>query len=230
MTKSEENKFSTYRVVLSVLDENQTAVATLPALSSAVTNFKTLVSDISVRDTEYTTSISGKTRAKNLVEDELIDILIPLAESLNAYASRNKIEDLKAKSKVSRTKLKGMRDTDMISKVRLIHGLLDSNIAVLSDFGITSVKVTDLLNKIIEYEAALGVKETSFATKSATRQTLSQLFDQADLVLKTEIDALMENFKAGNKMFYDQYRSARVIKDLGLGHEEVPAPPTPPTP
>ena len=77
---------------------------------------------------------------------------------------------------------------------------------------------------------ALGIKETSFATKSATRQTLSQLFDQADLVLKTEIDALMENFKADNKMFYDQYWSARVIKDLGLGRGEVPTPQAPPTP
>ena len=227
MTKSEENKFSTYRVVLSVLNENQTVVATLPALSTAVTNFKAHVSNISVRDTEYTASTSGKTRAKNLIEDELLDNLIPLADSLNAYSSRNKIEDLKAKSKVNRTNLKGMRDSDLISKARLIHGLLDSNIAVLSDFGITNAKVTDLLNKIVEYEAALGVKDTSFATKSATRQTLSQLFDQADLVLKTEIDALMENFKADNKMFYDQYWSARVIKDLGLGHDEGPEPPTP---
>jgi len=226
MTKTEENKFSAYRAVISVLDENQSVVTSLPALSSAVTNFKALVADISVRDTEYRTSISGKTKAKNLVEDELLDLLIPLADSLNAYASRNKIEELKEKSKVSRSKLKGMRDSDLISKARLIHGLLDANIGVLADFGVTRERITTLLNKIVEYEAALGVKETSFATKSATRQTLSQLFDRADMILKTEIDALMENFKAGNKMFYDQYRSARVIKDLGLGHKEVAAPPT----
>lgn len=225
MTKTEENKLSAYRAVISVLDENQSIVTTLPALSSAVTNFKALVTDISLRDTEFTTSVSGKTKAKNLVEDELLDLLTPLADTLNAYASRNKIEDLKEKSKVSRAKLKGMRDNDMISKARLIYGLLDTNIAVLADYGITSARITALLNKIVEYEAALGVKETSFATKSATRQTLSQLFDQADMVLKTEIDALMENFKAGNKLFYDQYRSARVIKDLGLGHKEAAAPP-----
>ncbi len=230
MTKAEENKFSAYRVVISVLDENQSVVSTLPALISAVTNFKSLVSDISVRDMEFTTSTKGKTKAKNLVEDELLNVVIPLADSLYAYASRNKIEEIKAKSKVTRNGLEKLRDTDLISKARSIYGLLDTNIAVLADFGITSTKVTDLLNKIVEYEAALSVKDTSFATKSATRQTLSQLFDQADFVLKTEIDALMENFKAGNKMFYDQYRSARVIKDLGLGHDEGPTPPTPPTP
>ncbi|MCX6170715.1 MAG: hypothetical protein NTX65_15345 [Ignavibacteriales bacterium] len=224
MTKTEENKFSSYRAVISVLDENQSIVTTLPALSSAVTNFKTLVSDISVRDTEYTASVSGKTNAKNLVEDELLDLLTPLADTLNAYASRNKIEDLKAKSKVNRSQLKGMRDNDLISKARLIHDLLNSNIIALADFGVTSARLTDLLNKIVEYEEARGVKETSFATKSATRQTLSQLFDKADLVLKTEIDALIENFKFDNRMFYNKYWSARVIKDLGLGHKEAAAP------
>ncbi len=230
MTKAEENKFSAYRVVISVLDGNQSIVSRLPALISAVTNFKSLVSDISVRDMEFITSTKGKTKAKNLVEDELLNVVIPLADSLYAYASRNKIEDIKAKSKVTRNGLEKLRDTDLISKARSIYGLLDTNIAVLADFGITSTKVTDLLNKIVEYEAALSVKDTSFATKSATRKTLSQLFDQADLILKTEIDTLMENFKADNKMFYDQYWSAREIKDLGLGYKDNPTPPTPPTP
>ncbi len=226
MTKTEENKFSSYRAVISVLDENQSVVTTLPALNNAVTSFKTIVSDISVRDTEYTTSVAGKTKAKNLVEDELLDLLIPSADTVYAFASRNKNEELKEKSKVSRSKLKGMRDSDLISKSKLIHGLLDTNIAALADYGVTSAKVTALLNKINEYESALGLKETGFANKSATRQTLSQLFDHADLVLKTEIDALMENFKANNKMFYDKYWSARVIKDLGMGHKEAAAPAT----
>ena len=67
MTKAEENKFSAYRVVISVLDGNQSVVSTLPALISAAGNFKSLVSDISVRDMEFTTSTKGKTKAKNLV-------------------------------------------------------------------------------------------------------------------------------------------------------------------
>lgn len=227
MTKAEENKFSAYRAVNSVFSENEALVTTIPALRVAETNFRGLVSEIALRDTEFRTSTSGKSKAKNLIEDELIDMVVPLANSVNAYASRNMIEDLKEKSKTTKSKLKEMRDTDLIGKAKLIHGLLDINIAALADFGITNTKVTNLMSKIVEYEAALGTKDTSFATKSATRMTLSELFDKADLVLKTEIDALMENFKADNKMFYDQYWSARVIKDLGLGHKDVPAPPTP---
>jgi hypothetical protein len=44
--------------------------------------------------------------------------------------------------------------------------------------------------------------------------------ESADSLLKNTIDTLMENFKTINITFYNQYKTARVIHDLGLGHEE----------
>jgi hypothetical protein len=225
MTRPEENKFSTCRTVLAVLDENQSLVATIPALAAAVSMFRVFLTDIPIRNMESKTSVSGKTKAKNIVKGQLIEMTIPLANSVKAFASRNNNEELKAKSKLTKSKLKVMRTTDLISTAEMIHGLLNTNISVLGDFGVTAAKATALLDKIAEYKRSLSTKDTGFSLKTATHLTLKQLFREADKVLKEEIDSLMENFKADNKLFYDEYQSARGIKDLGLGHNGTQEPP-----
>jgi len=230
MTKNEENKFSMYRAVYSVLNENQTEVATIPALESAKTNFNTLMTSINEKDNAYKTSTAGKTDAKKNVKETLLDVLVPCTNSLFAYASKAKIADLKANTNVSISKFRQMRDNDFINKARSIHDLLNSNVASLADYGITAAKVTELNEKLNDYADAIGNKDASYASKSAARQTLSQLFDQADVVLKNEIDSLMESFKTANEIFYNKYWSARVIKDLGLGHNDKPTPPPTPNP
>ena len=228
MTKNEENKFSSYRVVISVLDENQSIISRLPALCSALTKLKSYYSDLSERDIDYTTSTSGKTNAKNLIKDELIDKLAPLTDTLFSFASHNNNEQLKAKCHVSRTKLKSMRASDLLSKSKIIHDLANANITELAEYGVTAARLTDLLNKTSEYNDALNIKDTGFTNKSAARLTLSQLFDSTDKILKDEIDPLIENFRETDKIFYDKYQAARVVKDLGLGHKEDPKRPEPP--
>ena len=47
---------------------------------------------------------------------------------------------------------------------------------------------------------------------------LSELFVQADEVLKEEIDPMMQVFRMSDAEFYNEYRAARVIRDLGVRH------------
>jgi len=228
MTKIEENKFSMYRAVNSVLNENQLTVATMPALDNAKTSFATLIASINEKDNTFKTTAAGKTDVKKSVKEDLLNVLVPCTNALFAYASKANIADLKANTKVSISKYQLMRDNDLINKARSIHDLLNSNLRLLADYGITALKVTELNDKLNGYINAIGNQDISHASKSAARQSLSELFDQADAVLKNEIDSLMESFKTSNEVFYNKYWSARVIKDLGLRHEDQPEPTPPP--
>ena len=160
----------------------------------------------------------------------MLDVLIPLVNSLHAYANHANNEELKVKSKVTRSNLKGIRDNKLITKTLMIRDLLNENLTALADYAITPAKLSNLDGKMSAYQNAIGFKDTGFATKSAARISLSQLFEDTDNILKNEIDTLVENFKMSNKTFYDQYWSARTIKDLGLGHDGDDTPPTPPAP
>ena len=230
MTKTEENKLSMYKAVYSVMNENKTVVDTVPALSGAVTRFGGNIESINAKDIELNNSTSGKTGSKEKAENEMLDVLVPLANSLHAYANRANNEELKVKSKVTRSNLKSIRDNELITKTLMIRDLLNENLAALADYSITAVKLAELDDKLSTYQGSIGSKETSFATKSAARISLSQLFENTDNILKNEMDTLVENFKNGNKTFYDKYWSARTIKDLGLGHGGDDTPPTPPAP
>ena len=46
---------------------------------------------------------------------------------------------------------------------------------------------------------------------------LTDAFDETNLLLNEELDVLMETLKESEKEFYEEYRAARVIKDLGGG-------------
>ncbi len=50
------------------------------------------------------------------------------------------------------------------------------------------------------------------------RSMLSDLLFQADEVLKEALDPMMLVFRTMDAGFYNEYRSARVIKDLGVRH------------
>ena len=230
MTKPEENKLSMYKAVNSVANESKTIIETIPALSGAITRFGANIESINATDIALNNSTSGKTGSKEKAENAMLDVLIPLASSLHAYANKANKEELKVKSKVTRSYLKSIRDNELITKTQMIRDLLNENLAALADYSITAVKLTELDEKLSTYQGSIGSKETSFATKGAARISLSQLFDDTDNILKNEIDTLVENFKNGNKTFYDKYWSARTIKDLGLGHDGDDTPPTPPAP
>ncbi len=65
---------------------------------------------------------------------------------------------------------------------------------------------------------------------------LTELFAKADELLKDEADGIVEVVKETQADFYNQYFSARVIKDLGGSHtkpddeDKTPPPTDTPTP
>ena len=56
---------------------------------------------------------------------------------------------------------------------------------------------------------------------------MNNLFDSANDILVNKLDNLMEGFKKDDNEFYNQYKIAREIHDLGVRHEkpEEPIPP-----
>lgn len=54
---------------------------------------------------------------------------------------------------------------------------------------------------------------------SATKR-LEELFKEKDILLKNQLDMLMVNYKTENSEFYNIYRSARIIVDIGKRRSE----------
>ena len=146
--------------------------------------------------------------------DDLIEALIKIAGGLYVLARKSKDENLKKTSKVTHSGLEYLRDTELLQKAKSIQSNANTNISKLAPYGITAALMTDLNNKVTAYEKALGSKESKFAESKASRQELGSLFEDADDLLKEDLDTFVDMMKDVNKEFYNKYQAARVIKDV----------------
>jgi ribosomal protein L17 len=230
LNKKQENKMSMYEAVTSLLDANSTIISTLAALVDIKDEFGSLIVQIKSKGSEKRDSTKGKVQTKNEAEDALVNKLLEIGAPLYSYARRTKNNTLIEICNISETGLKRLRDTELESKANSIHAGANEHIADLGDYGITAAAVTDLSNLINSFHLALGDRESSAAVKTGATKTLAELFKQADDVLYNSMDMLIENYRMTQTDFYQKYLAARVIKDIGVRHDEEEPTPPPPTP
>jgi hypothetical protein len=123
-----------------------------------------------------------------------------------------------------------MRDTELASKGELIASLANQQLSNLTPASITDTMIADLSAKVIAYRDAIGARESGVAERIGARTSMEDLFIKADGILEEEIDPGMELLRGSQTELYNEYFSARVIKDLGIRHrpEQATAPATAP--
>lgn len=229
MNDKQENKFTMYQAVTTLLDANTAKTASMTAFSDALTNFKDILFSISEKNIQKNTATAGRTTLKNQLQADLITSAVPIAGALYALGSATNDPRIQELGNLKKGDFLKLRDTELTDTVTNIKNLADGYAAQLAAYGITPAALSDLDTKLSVYSASIGSKESSFSTKVAAGKVLSDLFDDADAILKDQLDRMMEMFSPTDQQFYQEYKSAREIKDLG--HRlETPAEPTPPTP
>ena len=229
MTKREENKLTMYKAVLGMLNNNKAKTETVPAFAAVEDQFFKAVEEIEFRHGKHQTVAKGAAQQKSVDEDELVDGIVTLGSLLYVLAVQKGDRTLQEAAKVTESALKQMRDAELLSRARTVFEKAEALKGELTNYGIDEAKLSAIKTQIDKYAAALEGTEAVAAEKTATRQAqsvfpyclynvtvraLSQAYDQADHVLYDMIDPLMEIFRSSDSYFYNQYFSARVIKDL----------------
>ena len=232
MQRIEENKFEMFKAVESVLNKNKTAVDTLPALADAKGEFASLIAGILKADKDYGTATVGKVAVKNSVENNLIDALLPIKGALASLARKTKNTELSLLVKFSKTDLQRSGNTELENKATTIMEMVEANKTALAAYNVDDAEITEFTAKVEAFKSAIANKQTGYSGKAGARVSLTELFDNADEVLKTDLDNLMLRMKKNYPDFTNEYQAARVIKDLGGKHkdDEDQTPPPPDTP
>ena len=217
MTKREENKRSSYVSIDQLFLENQAITASVAALQTAYDKLKNRLVKINETNRLLDSATAGKRQVKQNAEAALIDVLVPVASALVAYAGTNGNPELKANARVTRSSLQGLRDTILVDQATTIHGLATANLPALADYNISEATLTDLQVRIGTFTSAMKTRELSASDRKALRSALTELFRETDELLKSTIDPLIEMLKIDQPLFYSKYKSARMIRDLGHG-------------
>ncbi len=218
MTKSEENQLTMIESTTSLLDANVDKL-TSPALRNAVTNLDAKLLKVKEKLRETMIATAGKTATKASAEDNLVSELMVVSKALLAYGYIAEDMEIIEKSELTESRLRHMRDTELVAKARTVEELAEENLAQLADFGITAETLASLTAKVDAFEKALGDRESSVARRKGSRSSFYDYLDQAKNVLQNVIDNLMEPFKKSDPQFYNAYMEARVVKDIGIRHK-----------
>lgn len=225
-----ENRFTMYRAVESLLDANTAKTAGMTIFATRLGEFKDAIAAILEKEENRNNATAGMTADKKAKREDMIEDAAVIAAKLKVLGADTNDERLVQLADYNRTDLKKLRDTQLLPVVTGIMNTADANAAGLAAYGVTAAMIASLGTKASAYNTALGSKEVSFSVKGAAYTTLLSLFDTADDILKNKLDNLMEGFKKDDNEFYNQYKAAREIRDLGVRHEtEEPTTPVEPT-
>ena len=230
MEDSLENKLSMYGAVIHLLEDNTTKTSTITAIAPALLNFKTLAGEIEAKDTEQDEAATGKTANKRQAKTALINACVRFAANIKALGRNTGNNVLIESGDKKRTFFVTQRDTDLKSQANILLTAANDNAAALIGYGISAGDITDFGDLITAYEPTLGARESSRGVQVAAGKEVVTLFKQADVVLKDVLDGLMENFATSDTQFYNEYKSAREIIDLGGGGGGGKTPPEGPNP
>lgn len=227
MNDALENKLTMYEAVASLLDSNTAKLASLTALTPVITDFKDRILAIKEKDTLANTAGAGNTAAKAADEAALINDAVTIASALFALGSATNDDRLKALSKVTKSSLVALRDTQLAIDVTNIKNLADAYAAPLAGYGITAPMIAELETKITNFNTSLGAREVGASVSTSAFSQLDVMFKDTDTLLKEQIDKIMVIFKNSDPQFYGEYVNSREIIDLGHRFKKDEPPVTP---
>jgi len=220
MRISEKNQREMAERVKEVLEEFKTEVDTVPAFSNEVLNLVSVLTDIDNTSRLFHNILEGKTDKVYDAENAMISLALKFAKVLNVYASIKGLEELKAASKIGYTDFYNMRNIDKLEGAGNILKHAESHISDISDYGVTPSDLTAFEQAIKNFRDCLNDRAEKRSERGAYREKLTSLFADMNTIIKERLDSLIILFKESNRIFYDAYWKARVIKDIGGKHAQ----------
>ncbi len=215
MNNIQENKFSMYEGLLTFLKEYKTITDEVPAIAAVIQRLDEQIQEIRRKDIARNKVAAGKTMTKEQAKVRLIETIIPVAAALSVYALSKGDNSLREQMKLSKTGLDRLRDTELVSVASNCHKTALELMADLTAYGISEAHTSELKTRTDAYQNAQTGKESAVAKRVTARLTLTDLFRQADTLLKQEMDPLLKILAPKHPEFDAAYRNLRGVKAVG---------------
>lgn len=230
MNNPQKNKLSMFLAVLGVMETYAGSWTTLPGIQSMVTRLGDLTADIQTKSGIQGTPRTGITRGKSRKQVEMINLTVAVAGDLHSYAVAQADDTLAGQTDLEHSDLVQLADNLVGPRCRTIHDLAKANAAALASFGTTAADLTELDSAIKAYEDVATAPRQSTAVNTSVTVDIARDVQAAVDLLNRELDKAMAKFRLKSPDFYQSYKDARIIVDLGVNHHPLPGGGTGPIP
>ncbi len=221
MTITQSNKLTMYEAVLETLNTHRYVWQDASVVAEAVRELEALLPQIRKAGATKATSLKGITTAKGTKKQDMAELATRLAALTTAYAAKTKNASLQAAVDFSLSDLVRAKDNIAIDRCTAIHDQVRVVLPQVEAYGITGTDLDTLQAAIASFQASIGALGQQQSSRSATVQSLSELFSQVDTLLKMQLDNLMLRYQLSDRAFYDTYVSSRITRKLGGSHKPV---------
>lgn len=218
MDKKQSNKMSMIEGVNAFLSEHEIVFNNDAGLKETAIKLSQKINEINARENIRVNILKGKKEAKQISRDYIITRGLSVASKLFDYATESGNSELKAVSDYTRSGIRKVRDTELLIILDTIRENASVNLESLAQYGLTQEKLDTFTSDMERYQTAIDRKKSSEAVKISSKKTLSALFTEAGQILR-RLDKMVEEYHDTDSQFYNGYKSARNIKDLGIRHK-----------
>lgn len=218
MKKEQRSKKAMFTAVKKFFIKYQTIIDSVPALKDGVEKFLGINEEIDKVILVQEGKITGSSKDKQKEEQEMIDATIRIAAGLYVMALDNSNFEVMEKVDLSPSALGGLPETDLLSACKNVLKLARENQEGIVNYGIVAEDVDNLDAEIGDFEAVLANPRTEIVTRSQATAKLKELIKSEMDLLNQKLDKLILMFKQSETVFYNEYKSARIIVNLGVRH------------
>lgn len=214
MNYRQENTLTMFNTVVAVCDQNSAVIATIPALDTAYTTFKTQCGFINDVSLEQLLQIKGETVEKAKLKNALALRASIVSRVVRAYAIS--INDSVLRNEVDYTEsvLAKQRDITIQLNAQIIFDRANTHLVALASFGITAGVMTDLTTAISDYQAHLSSPTVARDKRAGATTELDEKIGMANDILRFQMDDTMQILRLPEAKFFRLYTNARKIYDL----------------
>jgi hypothetical protein len=216
MNRHEENTMIMYCGVVAVVQKHKQAADSLAGLVACIAKFVAAIQQILDLDARQKGVFSGATKTKDATAESLIKVVLKIAGALMAYGHEKGNEQLKTECEVNKTQLRGMINTGLLAKAKIILDHAKAHAAELDAMGVGEAARSEQSSAIELFNTEYDGKESRLAARKAGRKELTDALERAGGILTKELDKLMLQMETSNPGFYHEYCAARNIRDVGI--------------
>ena len=158
---------------------------------------------------------TGLTKDKTELRNDLIPSILQVSAALKAYAVTVSNNELMVKCDYSESDLMRTSDPILADIGNLILGLATPLKGELSKLFVSEKELNELERLLTAFKLTIPRRRVASSKSKVSTVNIREVFNAQDLLLKEQIDVLMQPFRFTQSDFYNAYRNARLIVDYG---------------
>ncbi len=210
------NRTNMIRTTLNYCTTNPAPTSGIPAFAGVQTTAANKLILIDQLDQIVTRSVKDVTLDTNLIRVTMSNIALKCGDAVSAYATGVNNNVLRGKVTFTLPQLNRFKKEEVDDICQIIHDEANSNILLAGPFGYTATDVTDLQTAIDLYRSSMqDPRSFTVSKKQAVANIRLLIREIIDIILKGQMDRMVNTVKATAPDFVQGYYFSREIINLG---------------